>query len=215
MGAVNPPLPPAYAGLVRRTVRFAAISLVVGLLLGVASTEAQKRHRYAERPGVVEGDRRVALDLPPGLMWEATIDLRISHGHFVLLGAVVPLCFVGALALVHAAGGGVASPGVLRASEVLYVVGATGAMALVLYKGIHLVAHVRGGDFDLARAHATLFGGSRLLKGLAYGVSHTLLAAGAGLFAWALWRAAGPIGRGARADGAAPSAAGPGSTAPG
>lgn len=195
------PMPEHYVTTMRRLVRFAAVSIFVGLCLGLLSTELNKRLRYADTfgpPRTIAAEERAAtrgkveVELPPGLMWETGIDLRLSHGHVILIGGVLPLCFAAALAVVHLMGGGVIGRGTLEAFFWLYVVGGGGAMGLIFYKGWVLMAEVRGGNFDLARIHGeVLFGGSRAVKAAAYGLSHTVLAAAVAIIAVALWRAVG------------------------
>lgn len=195
------PLPEHYVMTMQRLVRFAVVSIFVGLCLGVWSTDANKRLRYGATdapPRVIAPAERTAthtkfeVELPPGLMWETGIDLRLSHGHVILIGGVLPLCFAGALAVVHLMGGAPIGRGTLEAFFWLYLVGGLAAMGLIIYKGWVLMAQVRGGEFDLARIHGeVMFGGSRALKGAAYGISHTVLAAAVAIIAVALWRSVG------------------------
>ncbi|MCW8141338.1 MAG: hypothetical protein KIT58_20745 [Planctomycetota bacterium] len=200
---MSAPLPDHYVTAIRRLVRFSVVSIFVGLCLGVWSTDANKRLRYLEVTGAprrlsaedraAEGSR-VEMELPPGLMWEVGIDLRLSHGHVILIGGVLPLCLAAALAVVHLMGGATIGRGTLEAFYWLYLVGGLAAMGLIIYKGWFLMAYVgveEAGGFDLARIHGAMFGGSRALKGAAYGLSHTILAAAVGIIAVALWRAVG------------------------
>lgn len=203
------PLPEHYVTAMRRLVRFAVVSIFVGLCLGVWSTDANKRLRYgptAAPPRVIGPEERATertkfeVELPPGLMWETGIDLRLSHGHVILIGGVLPLCFAGALAVVHLMGGGTIGRGALEAFYWLYLVGGIAAMGLIIYKGWVLMDQVRGGQFDLAKIHGeVMFGGSRALKGAAYGISHTVLAAAVGILAVSLWRSVGRARRPAAA----------------
>lgn len=187
------PLPEQYVVTIRRLVRFAMISLSIGLLLGVYSTQMNRVLRYGDVPRKITAEERARgatheVQLPPGLMWEAGIDLRLSHGHVILIGAVVPLCIAAALGLIHHMGAPPIGAGTLSAFFWLYFVGGIAAMALIIYKGMCLFAAVRAEEFDLAKVHETMFGG-KLVKGLAYGISHTVLAAGVGVIAVALWKA--------------------------
>src|SRR5688572_19830753 len=90
-------LPDHYRTHVRRLVRFGVVFLVVGLAIGIVTVELQRSFRYGPEgsaPRVLDDATRAAertrarVDLPPGLMWEVGIDLRLSHGHVVLIGAV-------------------------------------------------------------------------------------------------------------------------------
>lgn len=203
------PLPEHYVTTMRRLVRFAVVSIFIGLCLGVWSTDANKRLRYGDGtagPRVISAEERAAtktkfeVELPPGLMWETGIDLRLSHGHVILIGGVLPLCFAGALAVVHLMGGAPIGRGSLEAFFWLYLSGGLAAMGLIIYKGWVLMDQVRGGQFDLAKIHGdVMFGGSRALKGAAYGISHTVLAAAVGIIAVSLWRS---VGRARRSPGA-------------
>lgn len=196
-------LPDHYRTQVRRLVRFGMVFLVVGLLIGVMTVEYQKSFRYGptnSMPRLLDDETRKAertratIDLPPGLMWEVGIDLRLSHGHVILIGAVVPLCIAGALVLTRLAGGGEIGRGALEAAFWLYVVGGSAGMGLIFYKGLFLVHAFRDGMFDLREVHAAMFGGSRALKGAAYGISHSVMAVAVGIYAVTLWRSAASIG---------------------
>ena len=70
----------------------------------------------------------------------------------------------------------------------LYVVGCLSALLLIFYKGWFVVESVQGGEYDLAKVHASMFGGSRGLRGAAHALSHTILAAGMGVFAFGFWK---------------------------
>lgn len=200
------PLPDHYVTTIRRLLRFAVVWVMVGLFLGVWSTDVNKVVKYGDTARHYTAEERaqrnspVEAELPPGLMWEAGIDLRLSHGHVILIGAVLPLCFAAALTVVHQAGGGVIGRGTLDAFFWMYAPGALAAMGLIIYKGWYLMSAVRHGNFDLAIVHRDMFG-SPAIKGLAYGLSHSVLAAAVGVIAVALWRS---IGKAGQAPGATP-----------
>ena len=195
----TPSLPAHYRTSIRRLIRFAVVFWGLGLILGVVSTEFNVSLRYTEThdgaPRTLSKDEggRVKAELPPGMLWESGFDLRISHGHFVLIGGVIPVCVAAMLLLLHAAGGGQVSPKVLTVFFWLYAVGACGALGLILYKGLATLIAVRGGNFNLAEVHQSLFFGSRAVRALAHALTHTVLAAAVGLVSWALWRSAGRI----------------------
>jgi hypothetical protein len=197
-------LPDVYRTPIRRLVRLSVVMTMVGLLFGVWSVEGLRSLRTiggparaltaADRPA---GKTKPVVELPPELMWEATMDVRLAHGHVILIGGVLPLCFAAALVLLHQAGGSTISRGVLEAFFWLYLIGGAAATGLIVYKGVALLGYYADPTrvkFDPAEAHALLFGGSRLLKGLAYGLSHTILAGAVGIIAVALWGSAGKIG---------------------
>ncbi|MEZ6184850.1 MAG: hypothetical protein R3F62_07555 [Planctomycetota bacterium] len=207
------PLPAHYRASIRRLIRFAVVFWSAGLLLGIVSTEFNVSLRYTQRhddpPRTLtrEEGGRVKAELPPGFLWESGFDLRISHGHFVLIGGVIPLCVAAGLLLLHTAGGGEISAKVLTAFFWLYLIGATGALSLILYKGLASVLAVRAGNFDLADVHAKMFLGSRAVRGLAHALTHSILAAGVGLIAWAFWRSSGRISSGGTSSVAGSSSA--------
>jgi hypothetical protein len=189
------PLPPHYLTTIRRLVRFAVVNLMVGLCLGVWSTAAVRELRYGDRPRAVHEDP-VKVELPPGLMWEATMDLRLSHGHVILIGAVLPLCLAAALYVTARTGGAPIGAGTLAAFFWTYAVGGLGALALIVYKGwfvMHEIEAATDHDFDMARIQAEEFLGSHALRGALYGTFHTALAAAVGVIMVALWRSAGSI----------------------
>ncbi|MCA8926333.1 MAG: hypothetical protein KDD82_31285 [Planctomycetes bacterium] len=196
---MNPPLPAHYRSSIRRLIRFAVVFWALGLILGVVSTEFGVSLRYTssydDPPRTLSKDEggRVKAELPPGFLWETGFDLRISHGHFVLIGGVIPICVAAVLLLLHVAGGGDVSPRVLTAFFWLYAVGASSALTLILYKGLASMLAVRGGNFDLAEVHQGMFFGSRAVRALAHALTHTVLATAVGLIVWAFWRAAGRI----------------------
>lgn len=198
-------LPDHHRLAIRRLIRFAVVCMLLGMILGIVSTEYQKRLRYtsghADAPRLVDrsvpgpdGQKpRHALELPPGMMWEVGFDLRILHGHFILIGGVLPLCLAACLFFLPLLGARPISPGLLTAGLILYVVGAAAALALIFYKGIYSLEAVLGGELDLSRVQASMFGGSRLVRALAHALSHSILAAGLGVLGFALWGSAGEI----------------------
>ncbi|MGE0708528.1 MAG: hypothetical protein AB7N76_23145 [Planctomycetota bacterium] len=195
------PLPPHYRTAIRRFVRFGAVGMAVGMLLGLIWTELNKSVRYAppaaEARRVEEegpsGRTKVRLELPPGVRWEAALSFKLSHGHAILITGVIPLLFGLGLFLAHACGGREIQASALSASFWLYAFGAVGAVGLLLYKGVASFAAIRAGNFDLAAIEAGLFAGSKAIKGICYGLSHSCMAAGAYVFLYQLYRAVGPI----------------------
>jgi hypothetical protein len=192
----TPPLPDAYRTAVRRLVRLAAVLLFVGLCIGLYSTDVVRAFRYGKTARLVpvaERTGQVEVEVPPELLWEATMDLRLSHGHVILIGGILPLCIAAALVVTHLAGATAIGKGTLEAFFWMYAVGATLATGIILYKGIHYAEMVRAGTFDFGEIQRTLFGGSRAIKGAAYGLSHSVLAGSVGVIGVALWRSVGSI----------------------
>jgi len=194
-------LPAHYLVMIRRLIRFAVVFMVVGMLFGILSTEVQKKFRYTARwdapPRLLSPDDPAAegkaVEVPPGMMWESGFDLRISHGHFILIGGVIPLCVAATLFLLHLCGGRPMSRGLLEAFFWLYAVGAAAALTLIFYKGWVSMQAVKAGEFDLAAVNRGMFGGSRVVRALAHAISHTVLAAGLFVIAWGLWKSAGTL----------------------
>ncbi len=195
-------VPPHYRRTVRRLVRFAAVGIGVGLLLGLGWTELRKQVRYGLAPGAVAASDptagRARLELPAGLMFEAGLDLKLAHGHAILIAGLLPLCFAAALHLTRVSGGREVGPGALAWFTWLYLPGASVALALMVYKGCAQFLAIRaaalaGAAPDLAALDRGLFLGSRALRGACYGLSHSAMAIGAFVLLYALWRAAGGI----------------------
>ena len=191
-------LPTHYQTTIRRFLRFGVIGLALGMILGLAWTELGRSARYGEVNGqpqqVDPPEGRIKLELPPGYKWEAGLSFKLSHGHTILIAGLIPLCFAFTLVTLHQAGGKEISPGALSWALWPYVLGASGALAILLYKGVVGFAAVRGGNFDLAAIEGSLFAGSRALKGACYGTSHSAMAAGAFVLVYQVFLSAGHIG---------------------
>ena len=151
---MNGELPPHYRTTIRRFLRFGVIGLALGMILGLAWTELGRSARYGEVNGqpqqVDPPEGRIELQLPPGYKWEAGLSFKLSHGHTILIAGLIPLCFAFTLVVLHQAGGKQISPGALNWAFWPYVVGASGALLILLYKGVVGFSAVRGGNFDLA-----------------------------------------------------------------
>jgi hypothetical protein len=109
---------------------------------------------------------------PDGLRWEAVANLAFLHGHVI-----------GARPL------GTRSQAWLTRA---YLPGAAVSLALLLYKGYHLLLGVRwhegDGPVDLDMLHAGAWGGATLVRHSVYGAVHATMGIGLGVFAVALWR---------------------------
>jgi len=62
------------------------------------------------------------------------------------------------------------------------------SLALMLYKGYHVLLGVRGGGKDMDVILGDLFGGSAALRHSIYGVSHTVMAVCLCTFLVGLWK---------------------------
>lgn len=190
-------LPDHYRTVCRRLIRFAAVFFVLGMIMGIVSTEYQQHLKFTSEyngaPSQREADGRSDTLLPPGYNWEVGFDLRISHGHFIVIGSAIPLCIAATLLLLQACGGEEISKPLLLSAFWLFTSGCVMALILITYKGLYAVRAVQGGEYDLAKIHAEMFWGSRALRGLAHALSHTVLAAGLGVFGFAFWKSSGKL----------------------
>ena len=203
-------LPNHYLHAIRRLLRFAAVGITVGLLLGITWTEFNKSTRYGPEVRKVDPpEGRVKLELPPGTRWANGLHFKLGHGHSILILGLLPIGFATTLLLLHRTGGAELSPRTVGIAPAIYLAGGVGAVAIMVYKGGAVFLGLRravlaGEAADLAQLEAGLFLGSRAIKAVAYGTTHSAMAVGAFWFMIAVYRAAGSIGR---ESPAAPSAA--------
>lgn len=201
-------LPTHYLHAIRRLLRFAAIGITVGLLLGITWTEFNKATRYGPEVRKVDPpEGRVKLELPPGTRWANGLHFKLGHGHSILILGLLPIGFAASLLLLHRCGGGELSPRTVSVAPAIYLAGGVGAVTIMVYKGGAVFLGLRravlaGEPADLAQLEAGLFLGSRALKGLAYATTHSAMAIGAFWFMIAVYRAAASIGRQAPATAA-------------
>jgi len=167
-------VPQHYRSFSRTFLRFAIIMLVFGGLAGVLFQEMTKHMSYA--------------DYPPGLRLEGVYHLALLHGHSFLIGAVMPIAWVVALKIGLELGGKPVTQRALAWIKWSYLVGAVSVLGLITYKGIHFVLCLQDGTRDFAQIQESLFGGNHLMRGLAYGLSHTVATASLIVFGWILWR---------------------------
>ena len=107
--------------------------------------------------------------------------LSLCHGHLVLMGLVIPLVL--ALAAYIVLNG--RNDNILFKSLIIYIIGATGASALLLYKGAGIIYYYTlNPSQGLTGADQMLFMGSKVIREGLYGVFHLLL--GVGLVIYAL-----------------------------
>lgn len=167
-------LPAPYRRTIRLLIRYAILMTGVALLSGLAHTESA---------------RKLAWDqVAPGVRLEATIHLALVHGHAMALGVFLPLALAGALVLARRAGGRDVSARALAVFVRLYLPLAAASIALLLYRGYHVLLAVRGGERDFAAIDAALLGGSAVVRYGLYGVAHVGLTLGLVVLLVALWR---------------------------
>jgi hypothetical protein len=201
------PLPDHYRTALRDLIRLSMLGIAAALLLGVWWTTLRKNLHFSPdangeaQPVEVAHPKTVekGVELPPGMVFEAGLDLKLSHGHVALLGGLVPMGFAAALYLSFVCGGSEIRKKTLDVAFWLYAVGAGGALALMVYKGYAQFEAVLGGQFDLSAIDRGLFNGSRAIRGACYGISHTILAVGAFIYIVVLFRSVNAIRR-AEAD---------------
>jgi heme/copper-type cytochrome/quinol oxidase subunit 1 len=169
-------LPTYYTPFLTRLLRFSLIMLGIGLLSGILYQESSKKAPFSAQ-------------LPPGLHWEVVHHLALVHGHTILVGTLIPLAMAGMLLIIHALGKSAVPEKSLRWGGWLFYPGAILSIALMLYKGYHVLLSVRFGQYDIAHIHHTLFMGQELVRQVVYGSAHTAMAAG--LFVWGkgIWKA--------------------------
>ena len=156
-------------------IRFSLIMLVIGGFVGVLYQEMTGKIRFA--------------DVPPGMHIETGYRLAVIHGHFFLIGAVMPIVWITILKVVHELGGRPVGERALDWIRGTYSVGAVSVTALLLYKGLHYVIEVKKGERDFDKIHAGIFGGVRWIRAVAYASSHTIATVALVLFAVVVWRA--------------------------
>lgn len=166
--------PAHYRTTVRVYLRFALVFLVVGLLSGVAFQESSKKFDPSE-----------AGDIG---YWDANLRLALVHGHIFFIGVLLPVALLGMMHLAWAHGGAEVGPKAMRWTTRLYLPCAAVTVALMLYKGYHVLLSARFGSTDLAAIDAAYFGGITALRHTVYGLAHVGMAVGLGIFVWSLWR---------------------------
>ncbi len=166
--------PTHYRRTVRVYLRFAMVCLIVGLLSGVAFQESSKKFNAA-----AVGDLSY---------WDANLRLALVHGHIFFIGVLLPVAMLGMLHLARSYGGAEIGPKALRWTSRLYLPCAAVTVALMLYKGYHVLLSARFGVTELGAIDAAYFGGLTALRHTVYGLAHTGMAVGLGIFVWSLWR---------------------------
>ena len=197
---MNADVPPHYRWAIVSLIKLGLVGIALGMVLGIWWTDYRKHIRFADeaKVEVVKGTEK--LDIPAGKNFETGLKLKLSHGHTTLILGVLPLCFAASLHLSRIYGGREIGAGALKAFFWLYTAGGVGTLAIVVYRGYASFSAIRGRIAAgepltsglMQEVQDELFGGSRLVKGLAYGLTHTVLAVGAGILIFHLWRALRP-----------------------
>jgi hypothetical protein len=174
------PLDDATHAALRLLLRYAIVMAFVALLAGLAFQESSRKLDFAKAP--------------PGRHIESVLHLALVHGHAFTLGVLMPLAMAGALLIARRVGAAPLSPRALAWLTRGYLPFAAVAVALMLYKGYHVLLSVRMGETDFVIIDAALFGGVKLLRHGIYGIAHTGMGVALGVFLVALWRSL-PRGR--------------------
>lgn len=114
----------------------------------------------------------------------------MSHGHIIVVCVVMPVVLLVITYLVERTGLGNPNYRSLRRALILYLVGATGAVALLVYKGLGIIYfYAHNPSAGLTVADNMLFLGSHALRESLYGVTHLLLGIGLAWYAISLLKA--------------------------
>ena len=169
--------PDHYRPFFRLFLGFGLVMLVFGGLAGVLFQEMTGKVKYET--------------LEPGIRFEAFYRLAIVHGHSFLVGFLMPVAWLSVLTIALRMGARPLSAKTLRWIAWTYIPGAISVVGLVLYKGMVYVTRVKEGETDFDAIHQSLFWGSRAIRGIVYGTSHTVATIGLVIFAVAVWRSLG------------------------
>lgn len=177
----SPDLPLHYRRSLTTLLRFAAVMTVIGLLSGVLFQESAKR---------------LGLDeVSPGLHLAATQGLAVLHGHVMLIAVLMPIAMAGALLIARRVGGRELGSKPLAWLTIGYLPFACITLALILYKGYHVLLAVRGGERNFATIDADFFGGLTGARYGVYGIAHVGMAVPLSVFVIALWRSLRGVGK--------------------
>jgi hypothetical protein len=178
---MSQPPPPHYAQATRTVLRYAIVMTVIALLSGVAFQESSKKLPDAA--------------VLAGLGLDSSLNLALVHGHVMVAAVLVPIAMLGAAFLSRAAGGSEIKPLALKTLTRGYLPLVTITIALMLYKGYHVLLSVRGGEHDLLAIEASYFGGVTAARHAVYGVAHTGMFVALAFFLFGLWKSLRPAGQ--------------------
>jgi hypothetical protein len=159
----SPPL--HYVSVTKKVLTFAGAMILMGLLAGILYAESGKKLSLA---GGVD----------PNLVFQGNYYLSLIHGHFLLMGAVLPVTVLLMLWLSRLVFGQTLKPSTLGWGFFLYCSNALVSVLLLVYKAYATQLAIRGGNLDLALVDHALFGANHLLRTLVYAIPHTLMGAG-------------------------------------
>ncbi len=168
------PLDATTRSALRLLIRYAIVMVFVALLAGLVFQESSKKLDFAAAS--------------PGLHIESVIHLALVHGHAFTMGVLIPLAMAGALLIARRIGGTPLTPRAIAWLTRGYLPFAALSMALMLYKGYHILLSVRMGERDFVAIDAAYFGGLKLLRYGMGGIAHTAMGVALCVFLVALWR---------------------------
>lgn len=143
-----------------------------------------------------ESSKQLGLDaVSAGMHLAATQNLALLHGHVMLMAVLVPIAMAGALLIARRVGGRELGPKPLLWLNRVYLPFVCMSLALMLYKGYHVLLSVRFGETDFATIDAAFFGGITAVRHGAYGIAHVGMSVGLSVFVIALWRSLRGVGR--------------------
>ncbi len=198
---MNADVPEHYQKTIVALIKLGLLGIALGMILGIVWTDYRKNIRFGEEARIVTIKGKEKLEIPAGKNFETGLKLKLSHGHSTLILGILPLCFAAALhmSLIYGAPKKRIGAGAMKAFFWLYTTGAVGTVSIIVYRGWASFAAIRAKIAEgapltnqlMQQVQDDLFGGSRALRGAAYGITHTVLAIGTGVLIYQLWRALG------------------------
>ncbi len=148
------------ARLFRPVLAYALVMLIVFLGVGVLYREFSK----AFLGGGAE-------DVVPAFY------LSLSHGHALLMGALIPMALLFAVIVAEQLGARDIDYAGLRKAFIMYAIGSLAAIGLLIYKGLGIIYNYSAlGSMELA--DQALFLGSHALRESLYGTAHLIMGVG-------------------------------------
>jgi len=162
-----------YKKIIRFLLQFAAIMLIIGLLLGLITRETGRLVPFST--------------LSAGYNIQTRQSAEIVHGHTILTCTVLPVVMAAMLLFGKMIGGGEIRTRSLQISIGMYIVGILPSLTLLFYKGIHTIVLAKdsasNGTVDFEKVDGDLFGGIIGLRSALYGIFHILFTCGLAMFA--------------------------------
>ncbi len=165
----------SYKKVLLLVTKYVLVMVIVALIVGVVYREYSKT--------MLQG-----LPLEKTIL--ASYYLSLSHGHIIVVCVIIPVVLLVLTHLVARTGLGHPDYRSLRRALIIYLVGATGAVALLVYKGLGIIYfYSQNPSAGLTMADNMLFLRSHALRESLYGIIHLLLGIGLAWYAISLLRA--------------------------